>query len=84
MLVSYEITELDGISARHYTGPDWRMVHDGVACIALIPPPGHTATIQPCLMSGTEAELRTEANRLNLANIPPVDPPETIPTGETL
>lgn len=73
MLVSHNITTRDGFDARHYDGPDWRMVHDGITCIALIPPPGCTSTLQHCLMSGTESELRSEAARLNLIGIPEPD-----------
>jgi len=73
MLASQNLSDREGFHARHYDGPDWRMVHDGVTVIALLPPGGLLSTIQPALITGTEAELRAEAARLGLANIPPVD-----------
>lgn len=77
MLQTHEITTRDGITARHYDGPDLRMVHDGAQVLAWILPPGLTSTGQPYLVTGTEAELRAEAARLGLANVPPL--PEVSP-----
>lgn len=73
MLVSHNITEREGITARHYDGPDWRMVHDGVQVIALLPPGGLISTIQPALITGSLDELRAEANRLGLIPLPTDD-----------
>ena len=75
---SIDITTDHGFAARHYSGDLWRLVHNGVTVLALIPPGGVTSTLAPYLTVGMETELRDEIAGLGLHQ--PVEPALDIPS----